>query len=139
MLPTATTTQVEAWLYNGADDLGASGRDDYFGYGRLNVFKTLSLARYGALPSSGDAERALAIPNPFHRSSSGRVTFSVDSSIVGANTSVQIYDLGGSLIKQLTGFSWDGTNDEGVSVVSGVYFVRVKTDRGQAVGRVIVE
>ncbi|MBI4368716.1 MAG: S8 family serine peptidase [Elusimicrobia bacterium] len=139
MLPSATTTQVEQWLFNGADDLGSKGRDDYFGHGRLNLFKTLSLARYGSIPSSGNSARAIAIPNPFRILTSERVTFSVDSSVAGSNANVQIFDLGGSLIRQLTSLSWDGTNDAGFAVTSGVYLVRVKTDNGQAAGRVLVE
>lgn len=36
--PDYTPSQVETALFNNADDLGSSGRDDYFGYGRVNAF-----------------------------------------------------------------------------------------------------
>ncbi|MDH7475678.1 MAG: S8 family peptidase [Anaerolineae bacterium] len=39
--PDYTPSQVETALFNNADDLGSSGRDDYFGYGRINAFQTL--------------------------------------------------------------------------------------------------
>jgi subtilisin family serine protease len=41
--PTLTPDEVETILKQGADDLGAVGLDDTFGYGRINVFGSLSL------------------------------------------------------------------------------------------------
>ncbi|HZD59517.1 MAG TPA: S8 family serine peptidase, partial [Anaerolineae bacterium] len=40
--PALTPDQVEQFMKQNADDLGAAGRDDYFGYGRINAYKTLS-------------------------------------------------------------------------------------------------
>ena len=40
--PTLTPAQVESVIETNADDLGGSGRDDYFGYGRINAFQTLN-------------------------------------------------------------------------------------------------
>ncbi len=34
--------QVEQWMEQSADDLGSPGRDDYFGYGRINAYRTLT-------------------------------------------------------------------------------------------------
>jgi subtilisin family serine protease len=39
--PGYTPGQVEQVMEDFADDLGAAGRDDYFGYGRINAFRTL--------------------------------------------------------------------------------------------------
>ena len=41
--PALTPAEVEAILKNGADDLGSSGIDNTFGYGRINVNGSLSL------------------------------------------------------------------------------------------------
>jgi thermitase len=46
--PTLTPDEVETILKQGADDLGTAGVDDTFGYGRINVYGSLSLV--GAPP-----------------------------------------------------------------------------------------
>ncbi|MFQ5750325.1 MAG: S8 family serine peptidase, partial [Planctomycetota bacterium] len=45
--PALTPDQVEGTLKQGADDLGAAGIDNTFGYGRINVFNSVSLAGGG--------------------------------------------------------------------------------------------
>lgn len=40
--PNLTAAQVKSAIQNGADDLGTTGFDNYFGSGRINVQKTLS-------------------------------------------------------------------------------------------------
>jgi subtilisin family serine protease len=47
-LPAATTAQVLEILLASADDLGDPGRDDFFGAGRLNLFRAMRHARYGS-------------------------------------------------------------------------------------------
>lgn len=42
--PLFTPQQVENFLEQGADDLGAEGDDDVFGWGRTNVFRSVQLA-----------------------------------------------------------------------------------------------
>lgn len=64
-------------------------------------------------------------PNP----SSGEVLFHV-SGVTGKST-VKIYDVSGHLVKTLTApaenavIRWDGRNDQGQNLASGLYFVRV--------------
>jgi len=41
--PSFTVDQIESTIESTADDLGAPGKDDYFGYGRINAGRTLSL------------------------------------------------------------------------------------------------
>jgi subtilisin family serine protease len=45
--PGITPDQVQQMMQNGVDDLGTPGKDIYFGYGRINSYKTLT----GAAPS----------------------------------------------------------------------------------------
>lgn len=63
--PTYTPSQVETALFNNADDLtaypGGSGRDDYFGYGRINAYHTLL---YGAEAGGSSMETQAAEPPP---------------------------------------------------------------------------
>jgi subtilisin family serine protease len=40
--PSYNPTQVQNVLQNKSDDLGSPGRDDYFGYGRINAYRTLN-------------------------------------------------------------------------------------------------
>ncbi|MFA5103739.1 MAG: S8 family serine peptidase [Candidatus Margulisiibacteriota bacterium] len=40
--PAWTNAQVENKIFSSADDLGPEGRDNYFGYGRINVYKALN-------------------------------------------------------------------------------------------------
>jgi len=59
--PDYTPSQVETALFNNADDLGSSGRDDYFGYGRINAFHTLL---NGAEAGSSSLEAQAASQSP---------------------------------------------------------------------------
>ncbi|MFC1540536.1 S8 family serine peptidase, partial [Candidatus Margulisiibacteriota bacterium] len=40
--PTWPNTQVENRIFSSVDDLGDAGRDDYYGYGRINLLKALN-------------------------------------------------------------------------------------------------
>jgi subtilisin family serine protease len=42
LAPSLTVDQVESIIESTADDLGAPGKDDYFGYGRINAGRTLN-------------------------------------------------------------------------------------------------
>lgn len=62
--PSLTSEEVEAALKAGCDDLGSGGVDNTYGYGRINVFGSLSslnpgnqvpVANLSATPLSGDA------------------------------------------------------------------------------------
>jgi len=57
--------------------------------------------------------------------------------------SVELYSLGGALVRSIeqenaSSVTWDGTNKDGDYVASGVYFVRIETDEGDAVRKVAV-
>ncbi|MBI2069562.1 MAG: S8 family peptidase [Elusimicrobia bacterium] len=138
-LPSATTTQIESFLLGGVDDLGSPGRDDLFGHGRLNLFKTMRLARFGTLADFDGTHEAIAVPNPFKPSPFSRVIFTTPQNLGGPNPRVQIYDISGMLIREIEGTTWDGRNENGTFVVSGVYIFRLKTDSGKASGRIIVD
>jgi len=48
--PTLTPAEVENMIIQGVDDLGSSGYDNYFGYGRINALKVFKVERiYGSM------------------------------------------------------------------------------------------
>lgn len=62
--PSLTPNEVEAILKNGVDDLGSAGADNTYGYGRVNIYGSLSLigggtnppvAEFSGTPTSGTA------------------------------------------------------------------------------------
>lgn len=132
--PTYSRTQVFDALKNSADDLGAAGPDGDYGYGRINAMKALRLAVTGTEQFPG-TRKAVAYPNPFRPKTDKRVTFTVPEQISASGLEVKVYTSEGELVKKLDAPSWDGRNEAGVMVASGVYLFRVKTDKDAAVGR----
>ncbi len=84
-----------------------------------------------------------AVPNPFRTST--RILYSVGGES-SQPVSVGVYDVSGRLVRRIDdGFRfpgdyeavWDGRSDEGETVTSGIYFVRVVAGTSQAVTRVM--
>jgi hypothetical protein len=82
-------------------------------------------------------------PNPL-RQGSGRITFTMAHS---GRASIQIYDVGGRLVNQvfdglagegLNTVHWDGTDQSGREVASGVYFYRLKADQKEFAQKMVV-
>ena len=72
-------------------------------------------------------------PNPFNAST--LINFSIPSSALNSNTELTIYNINGQIVKNLLKESlqkgnyvvrWDGTNNLGASVASGVYLFNLK-------------
>ena len=89
------------------------------------------------IPASiGPSFRAHPIP------SRGPVTFEFD---VARAVFVDIYDVAGRRVRQLTidggsgRFDWDGRNDAGRDLPSGVYLARLSADRGVSARRLVIE
>ncbi len=132
--PALTNTQVFDVLKNSADDLGPAGPDADYGYGRINAMKALRLAVTGTEQFPG-TRKAVAYPNPFRPKTDRRVTFTVPEQVGASGLEIKVYTSDGELVKKLDSPSWDGRNEAGVLVASGVYLFRVKTDKDSAVGR----
>ena len=60
--PSLSRDQVEAILLETADDLGPPGRDDRYGYGRVNAER--AVRRAGSLPGSRTADLQLILETP---------------------------------------------------------------------------
>ena len=84
-------------------------------------------------PASTAGLRAVAFPNPFNPATTILLDLPGRAVIKAA-----IYDLQGRMIRQLlhralppgtSRLHWDGTNDRGAAVASGVYFLRLESPR----------
>lgn len=133
--PDLSGVQIFDAIKNSADDLGAAGPDRDYGYGRINALKAMRLAVTGSTEFAG-THKAVAYPNPFRPKTHRLVSFTVPVEIAAPNTEVKIYTSEGELIKKIIGLAWNGKNEAGAPVASGVYIFRVKTDKDAAMGKV---
>ncbi|KQV84864.1 peptidase S8 [Massilia sp. Root351] len=110
--PDLSPAQVETILFNTAKDLGAAGRDNLYGYGRVNAAAAMTAAL--AAPTAPDTQApSVAIAAPLGSSTvSGAATVSVNAS---DNTGVARVDLqvNGAVVASADAapyvFSWDST------------------------------
>lgn len=132
--PSDSPSQIFDLMKNSADDLGAPGPDYAFGWGRINALKAMRLAETGSLSFTG-ASKAVAYPDPFRPKTQRMVSFTIPGKIFGPSAQVKVYTSEGELVRKLDGLAWDGKNDSGSDVASGVYIFRMKTDNGSALGK----
>ena len=89
-----------------------------------------------AVEPEEDFNKLYAYPNPVHPTYRGYITIKG----LMADTEVRIIDASGNLVKTLKGFGgevvWDGTNQSGNHVASGVYTALCNTTNGQAHGSI---
>jgi subtilisin family serine protease len=132
--PTNTGAQVFDALKNSADDLGPAGPDWGYGFGRINAYK--AICRVVSCPSyTAGEKKASAYPNPFRPSTHRLLAFKTAPGFDTPGLEIKIYTQEGELVKKLDGLAWDGKNEAGVLVASGVYLFRVKTDSDSATGK----
>lgn len=136
--PLASTTTVRTILQETADDFGELGHDNIYGFGQVNVFKALRRADRGTIADFAGEKSLTAFPNPFRPSSQSQATIEIPPGLDGAGLSIKIYTMSGELVRSLNTRSWDGRNDSGRQVASGVYLYLVQTERGKGRGRIAV-
>ncbi|MDD2806311.1 MAG: S8 family serine peptidase [Elusimicrobiales bacterium] len=131
--PSYTPAQVFDVLKNSADDLGPSGPDRSYGFGRVNAYRAVC----SVLPcrAAGAEKKAAAYPNPFRPSVHHFAAFKTAEGFGTAGMKITVYTPEGELVRKLDGMAWDGKNDSGAPVASGVYVFLVKTDSETAVGK----
>ncbi len=130
--------QVKDAIQDSAIDLGASGRDNTYGHGRIDAFRAFqrvvtSIAEpEGAIPSSFSL--AQNHPNPFNPSTVIEYANRQGQSV---RMKLEIFNMLGQRIRTLvdrlhgTGSFqavWDGRNDNERDVTSGLYVYRLSTD-----------
>ena len=109
--PGLGSSEVESLLFSSADDLGAPGRDPYYGYGRVNALAAVQAASSARVVPSDTQAPTVAITAPSASSTVGGVT----SVSVAASDNVGVAKVelrvNGSLLATDTvspfGFSWD--------------------------------
>lgn len=110
--PALSSSSVESILYSTAVDLGAAGRDPYYGYGRVNAAGAVNAARDAVVRVDGTAPIA-SIDAPVGASSvAGWVAVNVSASDNVGVTKVELRS-NGTLVATDTAapyaFSWDST------------------------------
>lgn len=138
--PALTPGQLEQVLESSALDIGTTGKDQYFGYGLVNVL--------GALTQQADTSPiGLTIvgdtPDAFLPlgTNTNKITFTLNES---GYVTLKIYDssnnpvrtlLNNSILNAGTNYAlWNGKNDAGALVASGVY--TYKFDASDAAGNI---
>lgn len=109
--PTLPNAQIENLLYSTAVDLGATGRDSYYGYGRVNAAAAVSAAA-SAVVSDTQAP-SVAITAPIGGTSvSGLTTVSVNASDNVGVSRVELLVNGALVATDTTSpfqFTWDSS------------------------------
>lgn len=119
--PTLTNAQVVDILKQNADDLGTPGYDPYFGYGRINVYKSLVAAK-SVVPQTDTTPPTVAIASPAGGTIvKGTASINVSASDNIGVTKVELY-INGVLYATDTAspysFIWDTT-----TVADGTYTI----------------
>ncbi|ACN15734.1 putative alkaline serine protease (subtilase family protein) [Desulforapulum autotrophicum HRM2] len=108
--PSLTNTQVVNILTQSADDLGSTGFDNYFGYGRVNALQSI-LAALAAVPEEDTIDPSVAITSPQNDTTvNGSLTVSVSATDEGGVDRVELHVNGELLSSDTTSpytFSWD--------------------------------
>lgn len=142
--PDLSPDRVTQYLDFFADDRGPAGYDTSYGFGRLNVYASVYAALNNLTPLTNPADRAKTFPypNPFNPAVAGaQVTFSIPAGIATtlSDLKIEVFDISGQKIKSLSGTNtWDGKNDDGNPLATGLYYYFVKTSRGDATGKLTV-
>lgn len=144
--PTLTVSEVTKTINFNADDLGAGGYDNTFGFGRLNARRAVEAAANGQTTytsNPGYAGETFAAPNPFRpRATNAPTQIFLPSSLGSDGIEVVIYTVAGEEVKTLHDTNgevlWDGRNSDGNLVASGVYIYYAKTSKGDIKGKLTV-
>jgi len=108
--PSLSNAQVVDILTQNADDLGSTGFDEYFGYGRINARQSIHAA-LAAVPDEDTIEPSVAITSPQNDTTvNGSLTVNVSAADQGGVDRVELY-IDGELASSDTispyTFKWD--------------------------------
>ncbi|MBT2756687.1 S8 family serine peptidase [Mesobacillus foraminis] len=129
--PLLSPAEVESILKNSSVDLGSKGRDNYYGYGRIDAYRALQKTPSPVSVTAGKT---------FNMSGSNRTYISVTAK-KGSTVSMYVQNSKGTTIKTLvknkksTGSkisaSWDGKQDNGTYAGDGSYKIVAKATNGR--------
>lgn len=109
--PGLSPADLESALKSSADDLGAAGRDDYYGYGRINAGRAVQAAMTARTTDTQAPTVAMTAPVSSAKVK-GLVTVGITASDNVGVDRVDLYVNGAKLASDSTapfGFSWDTT------------------------------
>jgi len=143
-------SDVKLIIERTADDIGNSGWDQQTGWGRINAYNALT-AYYVA---GNIVHMAMNYPNPFRPARENYTTIYFTTKRAVVDKSIGIYNLAGELVLDVEGssiymdkwyddgyvykYEWDGRNDYGERVASGIYIYVVNADGNKKVGKLAV-
>ncbi len=133
-----------------AEDIPPSGWDQETGWGRINAYYALT-AYYVA---GKIVHMAMNYPNPFRPAEENYTTIYFTTKRTVVDKSIGIYNLAGELVLDIEGssiymdkwyddgyvykYEWDGRNDYGERVASGIYIYVVNADGNKKVGKLAI-
>ncbi|MEW6556360.1 MAG: S8 family serine peptidase [Elusimicrobiota bacterium] len=142
--PARTPADIKKILEASCDNLDVPGWDKYTGWGRLNVYKALS----GNLATAWTAPlKVKNYPNPFYPRKHEFVTIRLPEKYRGSEFNVTIYNLAAMPVRYLKHITneisvdnglavWDGKNDNGDLVASGLYYYVVDIGSKKVRGKI---
>lgn len=111
--PALSSTQIESLLYSTAVDLGAAGRDKYYGWGRVNTGASVQAAAGAATPTPDTTAPTVSVASPAGSSTvSGLVAVDVNAADNVGVTKVELRVNGATVATDTASpfaFSWDST------------------------------
>ncbi|MFQ5867594.1 MAG: S8 family serine peptidase [bacterium] len=133
-----------------ADDIGSSGWDQETGWGRIDAYSALT-AYYVA---GNIVHMTMNYPNPFKPREENYTTIYFTTKRAVVDKSIGIYNLAGEMVLDVEGssiymdkwyddgyvykYNWDGRNDYGERVASGIYIYVVNADGNRKAGKLAV-
>jgi len=139
--PTIPVHDVVRYINFNAVDLGPVGFDTTYGFGRLSALTTIQAAQAGTRFVSNPVEpgNSFAYPNPFNPNKGIPITIALPESLGSDGLQIRIFTLAGERVKTLTDTNeWNGRNNDGNTVASGLYVYFAKTKGGQVKGKLTV-
>jgi len=145
--PYLRNDQVREYITDYVDDLGSPGRDQYYGYGRINAWNTLDMV---PILWVGEFSEVRNFPNPFILGETDQVTIAfppgMNATGMNASVTIKIYNTAGQLVRTLDEEGseirkdkgeayFDGRNDNGEQLASGLYPYVIQGDGEKAIGK----
>jgi hypothetical protein len=145
--PEATVEEIKIALMVTARDLGPSGEDNNYGWGLIDIPRAMAFLLDPSTVTFGEPDQDFPTsfflrgnhPNPFNPCT--RIVYSLNTP---GSVSLEILNLLGEQVKLLeSGYKypgdhatlWDGSNNGGDRVGSGLYFYRLKMGGEERLGR----
>lgn len=148
--PNLSNSDVRDIIRSSADDIGSPGWDKETGYGRINAEEALATFLATEVVYS-----IMNFPNPFRPAQVSQTTICFTTRESVAERNINIYNLAGELVhtapeseiflggidpqnRRVYKYQWDGKNDSGERVASGIYIYVVNADGDKKTGKLAV-